>query len=81
MEDVSDTPKDSQETPLTWNDVLRLHGVEDLPFWNQKYPDRQAYLIESMQDLLNRHGKEWFRQNREHRLREMDYLDDMVPLS
>ena len=81
MEDVSTTPKDSPGTPLTWNDVLRLLGVQDLPYWNQKYPDRQAYLIHSTQNLLARHGEEWLRQNRERLLREIDYLDDMAPLS
>ncbi|MFC1877706.1 hypothetical protein ACFL2E_10625 [Thermodesulfobacteriota bacterium] len=69
------TRKDYQETRLTFDSVLRLHGVKELPFLDT--PELQNFAIEGTEDLLSRHGPEWIKQHRVRLIEELELISEM----
>lgn len=66
-------PKDFPETVMTYADVLKTMGLESLEVeaWVQDLA------VESTNELLERHGKEWVWQNRVRLAEELELIDSM----
>ncbi len=64
-----------QGVPLTFEDVLKLHGVKDMPFLDT--PELQAFAVRSMESILKRHNPEWIKQYSSRLVRELEHIAEM----
>jgi len=67
----TNTPKGSPVTVKTFEDVLKLHGVERL----EVDPWVQDLAINSTNKLLQEYGPEWISQNRVRLIEELELID------
>ncbi|MBN1548481.1 MAG: hypothetical protein JW902_17660 [Syntrophaceae bacterium] len=64
--------KDYQENPLTFDDVLKLLEVEELPFMDTL--ELKAFAATSAASLLKRYSPEWFKENRVRLIQELELI-------
>ena len=69
------TRKNYQETRLTYEDVLNLHGVKSLPFLDT--PELRAFAVRGTRDILSRHNPEWIKKHRVRLIEELEYISKM----
>jgi hypothetical protein len=67
--------KGSQENKVTYEDVLRLHEVETLPFLDT--PELKNFAVSSTKEILKRHDQNWIKQNRVRLLEELEQISEM----
>ena len=68
---TTSTPKDSPVTVETFEDVLKLMGVESLDIREETKAGAVAYAPR----LLERHGPEWFKEHSLRLTQELELLD------
>ncbi|MBC8178649.1 MAG: hypothetical protein H8E19_14695 [Deltaproteobacteria bacterium] len=60
---------------LTYEDVLTLHGVDELPFIDTE--DMKRFAIRGTQNLLARNGAEWIKEHRVRLIEELELIAGM----
>ncbi len=68
---------EQKEDPrLTFEDVLKLLGVEELPF--PVTPALKGLAIRGMQDMLKRNGEDWVKRNRRMLIDSLEHVATLM---
>ncbi len=65
----------SQEIHLTFEDVLKLLEVKELPFLDT--PELENFAVRSTKDILTRHNPEWIKEHKTRLIEELELISEM----
>ena len=74
MSTSSNMTKHSQETPMTLERVYDLLGTTEIP----EVEEHQEFFLEAVQDMVERNGEDWMRQNKDYLLDNWEHTLTML---